>query len=124
MTPDVHAALGRVIAFLDAFEDDATHPEGAINTLRTEGLRLTAVDLRTLLNVIDPTPTTEWGVHFKFPGAAAKVAYKTEEAARAALPTSGAHALIHRFAVRRPDDVSEWIEGEPAQAATTGGDEQ
>jgi len=48
LTPDVQAAAERVRAFLAAFEDSA-HPQGAISTLRSEGLRLTAADLRELL---------------------------------------------------------------------------
>lgn len=118
MTPDVHAALGRVIAFLDAFEDEA-YPQGAISTLRSEGLRLEAKDLRTLLDVVDPTPTIEWGVRFRFDQVGeTDVPYKTEEGARAAVPSSAAHSLLHRFVVRRPDDVSAWIEGEPAAEPT------
>lgn len=117
MTPETHAALGRVIAFLDAFEDEA-HPQGAISTLRTEGLRLTAPDLRTLLDVIDPTPTTEWGVHFRFDQVDNIVPYASEKHARD-FAGSGGHTLVHRFAVRRPDDVSDWIEGEPAAPDAT-----
>lgn len=41
-------AADRVTAFLDAFADPA-HPQGAISTLRSEGLRLTVTDLREVL---------------------------------------------------------------------------
>lgn len=53
MTPDVQAAAERVAAFLDAWEDPA-QGRGAISTLRSEGLRLTALDLRRVLAAIDP----------------------------------------------------------------------
>lgn len=53
MTPDVQAAAERVRAFLDAWEDPA-QGRGAISTLRSEGLRLTALDLRMLLAALDP----------------------------------------------------------------------
>lgn len=115
MTPETHAALGRVIAFLDAQDSNVIGSMPVATTREANGttLELDRADLRTLLDVVDPTPAIEWGVHFKFPQAAAKVPYKSEAQARAALGDAGAHVLIHRYAVRRPDDVSEWIEGEP-----------
>lgn len=48
MTQTAPDAAARVATFLDAFEDPA-HPQGAISTLRTEGLRLTVADLRAVL---------------------------------------------------------------------------
>ena len=122
MTPETHAALGRVIEFLDAFEDPA-HPQGAISTLRTEGLRLTAEDLRILLDVVDPTPTIEWGYrHRRATGEFDDVAYAEKQSRHIAAANPETVTLIHRYAVRRPDDVSEWIEGEPA--APQGGEQQ
>lgn len=62
MTPDVQVAAERVAAFLDAWEDPA-EGRGAISTLRSEGLRLTPLDLRLVLAALDPAdvpinPTT------------------------------------------------------------------
>jgi uncharacterized protein YhaN len=45
----VDQAAERVAAFLEAFADD-DHTQGAISTLRSEGLRLTVADLRTALD--------------------------------------------------------------------------
>lgn len=120
MTPETHAALGRVIAFRDAWAEETDTGDGGeqtIQTARGHGAypRLTLKDLCILLDAIDPTPTLEWGIRFRFPQVGpTDIAYKSEGQARAALPSSGASAIIHRYAVRRPDDVSEWIEGEPA----------
>lgn len=64
MTPETQAAAERVARFLDAWEDP-DQGRGAISTLRTEGLRLTPLDLRLVLAALDPAEQpdhTEYGV--------------------------------------------------------------
>jgi len=118
LTPDVQAAAERVRAFLAAFEDPA-HPRGAISTLRSEGLRLTAADLRTVLAALDPAETrTEWATRQRWPSdGTEQITDPVEEwlARRRVTQYPAMHpALMHRRVSYGP-----WIEGEPEPAPTT-----
>lgn len=113
---DIQDAARRARAFIDTC---AEHDEIGDDTpiFDAADYDLTFGDLRTLIAAADPEPTLEWGVDFHFPNAAAKVPYKSEAEARAALPDYGAHSIIHRRVVRRADEVGEWIQGEPTPEA-------
>lgn len=128
MTPETHAALGRVTAFLDAWEDHSAQL-GAISTLRSEGLRLTAADLRVLLAAAEPPPVIEWGVRYAQPTGPGDVPFPSRDAALAALRAVELHTpgfaecarLIHRT---RPRDIEApwwargpWTEDEPTGSA-------
>jgi len=124
LTSDVQAAANRARAFLAAWDEHHTTRDQVLVQVKPGSAdMLTSDDLRTLLDAIDPQPTIEWGVHFRFGGIGGpnfiKPA-KTEHSARAQLAHDAAryghHTIVHRHVIRRPDDIGDWIEGEPAHA--------